>query len=279
MPPIITILTQDRRCFASSERGYKVLFFERDPTMSRSVGPIVKQGPHTLISLIDWTPINIFQTTIRMTSIISSCIVSGHELAQSPEWIDLSVSYITNVLKTVGKLRHTPPILRPIVVHFIPEMKHVKSAYQTAKVLLDPILKERAEAAKVPGYVKPNDILQWITDRMASENLHYDQATIQLSLALGSIHTTAITTIQIIYELASRPEEYEMLREEITEATGTSKSVDIDKHALTKLRKLDSFMKEVHRLHPMNHGMLLLFIFPFSYSFSKIEENSSLLAW
>jgi len=224
----------------------------------------------------DWAPINAFQTIMRIIAIVSGRVISGHELAHNPEWIELSVSFTTDVFKAAGKLKFFPSFLRPIVQHFLPEMKRIKRAYATSHRLVDPVLKVRSEAAQWPGYVKPNDFVQWIADRMASEGLGYDQANMQLSFGLASIHTTAMTAVQIVYELAARPNEYEMLREDITEALRGSEGGSIDKHALARMKKLDSFMKEVQRLHPLSHGMLSALKIPFVQFYSN---HSNIVAW
>lgn len=56
-------------------------------------------------------------------------------------------------------------------------------------------------------------------------------------------------------DLAARPKYIEALREEI--AANLPENTQITKQILTKLRKMDSFLKESQRMNPLNLGMKL----------------------
>jgi len=114
-----------------------------------------------------------------------------------------------------------------------------------------PILKDRKAAESKEGYVKPKDLMQWLSDRAGPDGDNWDYlARSQLSAAMGAIHTTSTVATHTFYELASRPEYIKLLREEINSVlaetdgkyTGT---------AMANLKKLDSFMKEAFRINPI----------------------------
>ena len=69
-----------------------------------------------------------------------------------------------------------------------------------------------------------------------------------LSLTLASNHTTTMALTEAIYDLCAHPEYIEELRQEalqaVTEDGGWRKTT------LTKMRKIDSFMKESQRVNP-----------------------------
>jgi len=81
-------------------------------------------------------------------------------------------------------------------------------------------------------------------------------------VSFAAIHTTTSAICQILYDLAARPEYLQPLRDEIDQVIqedGYDKDgegfLKLKKVSLTKLRKMDSFMKESQRLAPMGIGI------------------------
>lgn len=112
-------------------------------------------------------------------------------------------------------------------------------------------------AEKKEGYLKPNDMIQWIRDRAAAKcDLTCDsreQANLQLLVATAAIHTTRLAIVHTIYDLAARPEYLEPLRQEISVSLKKNER-SLTKQCLTQLRMLDSFMKESQRHNPPSVG-------------------------
>lgn len=75
-----------------------------------------------------------------------------------------------------------------------------------------------------------------------------DLAHLEVIVSLASIHTTQMNVVHCLYDLAAHPEYVDMLRQEIIDVAaqpgGWSKS------SYSKLRKLDSFIKESQRFSP-----------------------------
>ena len=84
-------------------------------------------------------------------------------------------------------------------------------------------------------------------------------------VSFAAIHTTTMATTQAIFDLVARPEYIQPLRDEIQQVidedgqdTDGEGFLKLKKISLTKLKKLDSFLKESQRLSPPGVGM-----FPF----------------
>lgn len=75
-----------------------------------------------------------------------------------------------------------------------------------------------------------------------------------LLLAVASIHTTTIATIQMLYDLGARPEYIQPIQDKILQALNDeAKEEEKDgwqKSALDKMLILDSFRKESQRFAP-----------------------------
>ena len=73
-------------------------------------------------------------------------------------------------------------------------------------------------------------------------------AHLEIVISLAAIHTSQMNTVHVLYDLAARPEYIEELRSEIR--TVAAAEGGWNKTSYTKLRKLDSFMKESQRFNP-----------------------------
>jgi cytochrome P450 len=70
----------------------------------------------------------------------------------------------------------------------------------------------------------------------------------------AAIHTTGTTALHTIYDLASYPQYIPELRAEIAEVSAEEPDGKLKKIGMPKLRKLDSFIKESQRMHPLGMG-------------------------
>ena len=73
-------------------------------------------------------------------------------------------------------------------------------------------------------------------------------AHLEIVISLASMHTSQMNAVHVLYDLALHPEHIEPIRDEIravaAEENGWQKS------SFSKLRKLDSFLKESQRFNP-----------------------------
>jgi hypothetical protein len=113
------------------------------------------------------------------------------------------------------------------------------------------VIASRHAAQSQPNYVRPNDFLQWMMDTGIGEEQRPEKlAHRQLILILASVDTTTRAGAHAIYDMCARPEYFEPLREEIE--TVLREDGGWGKPTLTKMRKLDSFLRESQRLSPAN---------------------------
>ncbi|KAF1953041.1 cytochrome P450 [Byssothecium circinans] len=72
---------------------------------------------------------------------------------------------------------------------------------------------------------------------------------LQLELSVAAIHTTTFALTHLLYDTAAHPKYIPILRDEIKTALA-QKGGEYNKDCISKMVKLDSFMKESQRLHP-----------------------------
>ena len=191
-----------------------------------------------------------------MIAVVGGLVMCCPELNRTEEWIDISVNFTIDVFAAAKRLKEWPSALHPILQYVFPEVKRIQKQYADARNLTIPIMKARREASKKPGYVKPVDFMQWVMDNSKAEGDILSDESISSMLLTGglaSIHTTSMAGTHALYDLAAHPEFVHDLREEMKTVL-KMEGGQLSKDGLTKLAKLDSFMKESQRINPP--GML-----------------------
>lgn len=219
-----------------------------------------------------WTPANVQKLAPRLIAIIMGRVFVGPGLNRKEEWINSVTQFVDDVFAAGWKLKAYNHFARRFAARFlIPEIRRVRNQQAMARRELVPILKDRLASLNTPSSEEHLDLLQWLVVNNAKlsqprtlENL----AELALVAYVGSTHTTATTLMNVLLDIAARPEDLEVLREEISainlDTTGLNLKQSFDiKHT----SKLDSFMKESQRLNPafLSTFCLSFFIFTTDY--------------
>jgi cytochrome P450 len=201
----------------------------------------------------EWKEIHLDQDAAQMIARLSTAIFMP-ALARNEEWLKIAVDYTVHFFTGAYVLRMIPPPLRPIVHWFLPFTRQLRKDVAAARLLIMAEVKRRtneeSEALKagIP-YEKPIDALQWVETTVESTGLPCDPVYGQLNYTLGAVHTTSVTLTNTIYDLLARPKYIDLLLEEIKNES--EEGHRWTKGSLSKLKLMDSFMKETTRLTPV----------------------------
>ncbi|KAH8661282.1 cytochrome P450 [Ilyonectria robusta] len=206
----------------------------------------------------DWTPVKWQPFSLRVISRLSGHAFVGPALSRDEKWMDTSIQFAVHVFTACIKLQFFPEWARPVGQYFVSELGQIRKDIEIAKGMLKPIFEQRLRDMETPtSEDAPDDMIQWLIDTLPEEDKGdlQTQAELQLILAAASIHTTNNLLCECISDLATYPEFQDELREEayqILEVEGGWAR----KESMAKLKKLDSFMREVQRLR----GNIISFI-------------------
>ncbi|KAF4122151.1 Cytochrome P450 [Geosmithia morbida] len=197
----------------------------------------------------DWHSLNVQETIMAVIARMSSRVFMGEELCRNKAWTDISARYTLEAFKTGDILREYPPWMRSWVHWFLPGCQNSRRLLQEARETIKPYIVKRrqikAEALARGKKVSFDDAIEWLE----ATGSRLDAATGQVMLSLVAIHTTTDLLQQTMTNIASHPDLFEPLRQEIVSVLSTD---GLKKAALNSLKLMDSVIKESQRLKPVS---------------------------
>lgn len=172
----------------------------------------------------------------------------GKRLARHTDMIHVFKAYTHDCLAAVMKMKNYPNALQPLMYRFTPESKTVQQHYKTAKRLITPEI-ERSQRAMEEGKNEEGDLTTWMLETAKGRKIDLVGAHMVLQV-LGAGNMTELAVVCTL-QLCQSPECVKPLREEIV---AVLREHGWSKTALSNMKLLDSFMKEVHRLHAAQIG-------------------------
>ena len=168
----------------------------------------------------------------------------------------MSIRYTIDVFGGADKLRAYPWILKLPATYMV---TNVNQQQRIARKHLLPYIRSRLaeeknylQEGRAKDWIrdKPHDSLQWVIDAAPNEQERQPERLIYrvLHMNVAAVHTTSVTFLNCVFDLASHPEIADELREEVARAI---QNYGWTKQALDGLWKIDSFMTESQRLSPI----------------------------
>ncbi|KAJ7458519.1 cytochrome P450 [Mycena latifolia] len=195
----------------------------------------------------EWTFVPALASSLRVISRASNRLFVGLPLCRDPEYINLTVEFANNVMKSAKRINLFPHFLKPIVG---PTLSHLARDIARAKKHLIPLIEERLRLEEENGpnwSERPNDLLSWLLEYAESDERNPHNLTQRvLMVNFVAIHTSANSFTQALYHLAESPEYATPLRHELEAAI---REYGWTKNAMSKCIKLDSFLRESQRFN------------------------------
>lgn len=180
--------------------------------------------------------------------------VVGSELCRERDWIHSVIEYSQNVFMAAVYLKLGPRLLRPLISILMPQTYRIYQHRRRIHQLAAPLVKQalqRKEAKSVHHKLKTS--VDWLVELSPECEATCEMITHRLTgISLGATHTTSAHIMNCILDLANDFDTYAgPLREEIGTVLGADGTQITNAH-LSKMWKLDSFMKESQRFHPIS---------------------------
>ncbi|RYP42592.1 hypothetical protein DL767_000116 [Monosporascus sp. MG133] len=160
---------------------------------------------------------------------------------------DIGTRAIQAVTMTQMATRAVPPAIRPFLNLVLRFSWKYKASIRSGKKILAPEVQHRRHLAEIdPDYVKPNDLLQAMMDMSTpggKDSQPENLAHRQLVITLVAGHSTAAAGSHALFDLVAKPQYVDELRGEVIQVLQEDGGC-WGKQSLSKLRKMDSFLRE-----------------------------------
>ncbi|KAF4201487.1 hypothetical protein CNMCM8927_001473 [Aspergillus lentulus] len=204
----------------------------------------------------EWQSLVFAQEIPYVVARLSSLVFMGEKVCRDKEWLHVSVNYTIDTFVAARDLRLWPSITQSLVHWFLPSTRRVRKHISVAKKIVQEEVEKREliRQGKLPeeNPAKTDDALDWFREVAAGRP--YDMTKSQIGLSLAAIHTTSNLLTNVMYDLIAYQEYIQPLRDEIVAVV--KEDGYLKKTSLTKLKLMDSFMKETQRLNPVSIASL-----------------------
>ncbi|KAF7531231.1 hypothetical protein G7054_g9086 [Neopestalotiopsis clavispora] len=202
-----------------------------------------------------WVSVKPYHTILDFVARVSARIFLGKPLCRNPEWLEISTQFTENVFVSLVFLRLFPMWTHGFLRWFMPSTYKGTAYVERAKKLLVPEINRRREAEAngvVQSEESKHNLLSWMMEiATPAESEASALAHLEVVMSLASIHTSQMNAVHCLYDLLAHPEYLEPIREEIRAVSRKDGPwMTWEKPSFSKLRKLDSFMRESQRFNP-----------------------------
>ncbi|KAJ5720789.1 cytochrome P450 [Penicillium malachiteum] len=205
----------------------------------------------------EWVTIKPYHTVLDFVARVSARIFLGLPICRNPEWLEVSTQFTENVFISLVFLRLFPMWTHGILNWLMPSAYKGSAYVRKAKKLLIPeILRRREDEKQAQGNEEEKDdklnLLSWMMEIATPEESDpASLAHLEVVMSLASIHTSQMNAVHVLYDLLAHPEYLDPIRDEIRAVINeVGPWMSWEKPAFSKLRKLDSFMRESQRFNP-----------------------------
>ncbi|RPB12725.1 cytochrome P450 [Morchella conica CCBAS932] len=245
--------TEHTLCRGLMKRAWHMKPIQRDlpAKLARAMHEVHEEavaawGESTGVAGGGWVKMNPHRALVNVVSRATNRVLVGAELCRDAEFMAATTALATGIIATAGRLEMLPGFVRPVAAWWMRWGDRRLGAFLK---YTDPIFAERRRRQGTWGMgEKPDDAFQWILEAAPKGASLRDMAFILIFLNLASIHTTAGTLTQVLFDLCVHPHYQPLLREEAEEALKDGLSGS----ALGRMKRLDSVIRETLRMSPTN---------------------------
>ncbi|KAF5965365.1 gibberellin cluster-C13-oxidase [Fusarium coicis] len=214
----------------------------------------------------NWTSVPLYEMMLRTVALLSGRAFVGLPLCRDEGWLQASIGYTVQCVSIRDQLHTWSPVLRPIIGPFLPRVRSVRRHLRFAAEMMAPLIHQVLEEDGQQHGIDMDrtkgrgTFISWLLRHLPEELRTPEQIGLdQMLVSFAAIHTTTMALTKVVWELAKRPEYVEPLRAEIQDVFGPDVgrgAISVNKDALSRLQKLDSFIREVQRWCPSSFGKL-----------------------
>ncbi|KAI1121485.1 tryptophan dimethylallyltransferase-domain-containing protein [Nemania abortiva] len=197
----------------------------------------------------DWVEIDPYDTVLRLSSRAAARVFVGEHICRDEEFLETVASYSRNIFDTIASNRSFGRFFMSFLGNWFSTVSDAEAQLQYVQRLLGSEVERRRTCPEE----EHDDFIQWCMDlaRTKEEAHPYSLAHRTLGiLSMAVVHTTAMATTHILFDIVSNENLKRCLRKE-QETVLKDGWAGISQRAMLDMRQLDSLMRESQRINPV----------------------------
>ncbi|KAG6262376.1 hypothetical protein E4U49_003168 [Claviceps purpurea] len=197
-----------------------------------------------------WIPVNPYEMVLRLSTRAAARLFVSEPICRDQDFLNSSASYSRNIFDTISTSRSLGHVITPYLGRWIPSIQAAQQQFQRIQKMLCSEVDRRREN---PEDSTRDDFLQWCMELARTEDEAHAASVAHRTLGILSmavVHTTAMASTHILFDLISDEDLKEKLREEQNQILKQGWK-NITQQAMLSMRKLDSLMRESQRINPV----------------------------
>nr|UGT01479.1 P450 monooxygenase [Claviceps capensis] len=207
-------------------------------------------GQQNVDSHSSWIPVNPYEMVLRLSTRAAARLFVSEPICRDEDFLNTSASYSRNIFDTISTSRSLGHVITPYLGRWIPSIRAAQQLFQRIQKMLCSEVDRRREN---PENSTRDDFLQWCMELARTEEEAHAASVAHRTLGILSmavVHTTAMASTHILFDLMSDEDLKEKLREEQNQILKQGWA-NITQQAMLSMRKLDSLMRESQRINPV----------------------------
>ncbi|POR31658.1 Cytochrome P450 monooxygenase [Tolypocladium paradoxum] len=196
-----------------------------------------------------WTPVSPYDMVLSLSTRAAARVFVGEPVCRDEVFLETSASFSRNIFYTISTFQDLGKTVGHMLGILAPSVRHARKQL----VYVQQLLGSEVERRRACPDEKHDDFLQWCMDLARNENEAKPEALAHRTIGIMSmavVHTTAMATTHMLFDLMANPTLQESLRKE-QEAVLPTGWEGISQKAMLEMRLLDSLMRESQRLNPV----------------------------
>ncbi|KAG6112963.1 hypothetical protein E4U14_001872 [Claviceps sp. LM454 group G7] len=196
-----------------------------------------------------WIPVNPYELVLQLSTRAAARLFVSEPICRDEDFLNTSASYSRNVFDAIATSRSLGHVITPYLGRWIPSIQAAQQQFQRIQKMLCSEVDRRREN---PKDSTQDDFLQWCMELARTEEEAHAASVAHRTLgilSMAAVHTTAMSSTHILFDLISDEDLKEKLREEQNQILKQGWK-NITQQTMLSMRKLDSLMRESQRVNP-----------------------------
>nr|AFO69293.1 P450 monooxygenase [Epichloe gansuensis] len=196
-----------------------------------------------------WVSVNPYELVLNLATRAAARLFVGEPICRNEHFLETTASFSRNTFDTIFTSRSFGHLITYYLARWISTAKKAHGQLQYIQNLLGSEVQRR----KLNSGEKHDDFLQWCTELAVSEDEARPEALAHRTLGILSmavVHTTAMASTHILFDMISDDNLKESLRKEQQDVLKQGWK-EITQQTMLDMKQLDSLMRESQRVNPV----------------------------